>query len=216
MNNMQLRQHIIEELDFDPSIDTSGIAVAVEDGVVTLSGHVGSYAEKVHAERTAWRVKGVKAIAQEIEVRLPFEKKVNDDEIARRALDILQWNAWVPRDAVKVRVSHGWLTLSGTVKWDYQRREAEKVVRKLSGVMGVTNDIAITPAVNATDVRQRITDALKRHADIEASRIRIDVRDGGRVRIEGDVDDWDERQAVERAVWAAPGVQFVEDHTRIV
>ncbi|WP_448097712.1 BON domain-containing protein [Luteibacter yeojuensis] len=216
MNNTQLRQNIIEELDFEPSIDTSGIAVAVDDGIVTLSGHVGTYAEKVNAERATWRVKGVKAIAQEIKVRLPFEKKVNDDEVARRAVDILAWNTWVPRDAVKVRVSNGWLTLTGSVKWDYQRREAEKAVRKLSGVLGVTNEIALAPAVQATDIRQRINDALKRHAEVEAARIRVDVSDGGRVHIEGDVDNWDERQAVERAVWSAPGVQFVEDRVRIL
>ncbi|MDQ0008314.1 osmotically-inducible protein OsmY [Luteibacter jiangsuensis] len=216
MNNPQLRQNIIEELDFEPSIDTSGIAVAVDDGIVTLSGHVGTYAEKVNAERATWRVKGVKAIAQEIKVRLPFEKKVNDDEVARRAVDILAWNTWVPRDAVKVRVSNGWLTLTGSVKWDYQRREAEKAVRKLSGVLGVTNEIALAPAIQATDIRQRINDALKRHAEVEAGRIRVDVSDGGHVHIEGDVDNWDERQAVERAVWSAPGVQFVEDRVRIL
>lgn len=215
MNNIQLRQDVMEELDYEPSIDTTGIAIAVDNGVVTISGHVRTYAEKIHAERTVWRVKGVKAIAQELEVRLPFESKISDDEIARRALDALQWNAWIPRDSVKVRVSHGWVALSGTVKWDYQRREAEKVVRKLQGVLGISNDIALAVAVQAADVRKRINDALKRHADVEASRIRIEIADGGRVHIEGEVDDWNERQAVERAVWAAPGVQFVEDRIRI-
>lgn len=216
MNNIELRQNIIEELDFEPSIDTSGIAVAVDDGIVTLSGHVSTYAEKIRAERAAWRIKGVKAIAQELEVRLPSAKKINDDEIARRAIDILAWNTWVPREAVKVRVAHGWITLSGTVTWDYQRREAEKAVRKLTGVLGVTNEIGLVPAVQAADVRKCITDALKRHAEVEAGRIQIDVRDGGRVRIDGEVDDWDERQAIERAVWSAPGVQSVDDYTRIV
>lgn len=216
MNNIELRQSVIEELDFEPSIDTSGIGVAVANGVVTLSGHVGTYAEKVAAERAAWRVKGVKAIAQEIEVRLPAEKKLNDDEIARRAIEILAWNTWVPAGSVKVRVAHGWVTLSGTVQWDYQRQAAEKAVRKLSGVLGLSNEVVLEPSVQVSDVRERITDALKRHAELEAGRVRIDIREGGRVRIEGEVDDWDERRAVERAVWSAPGVRFVEDHTNIV
>lgn len=215
MNDKMLRQNIVDELDFEPSIDSADIGVAVEEGVVTLSGHVSSYMQKLMAERAVWRVKGVKAIALEIEVRLPSDKKVNDDEIAKRAVDILGWSALVPRETVRVKVADGWITLTGHVDWNYQRAAAESEVRKLTGVVGVTNGIALASRVQSSDIKQRILDALKRHAEVEANRIQIDVRDGGIVRIEGEVDDWDERQAVERAVWSAPGVRIVDDHVRI-
>jgi osmotically-inducible protein OsmY len=215
MNDKDLRQDVLDELDFEPSIDSADIGVTAENGVVTLSGHVPNYTQKMAAERAAWRVKGVKAIAQKIEVRFAGDKKLNDDEIAQRALNILAWNASVPRDAVRVKVQNGWVTLSGKVQWNYQRLAAESEVRKLSGVLGVSNDVELDVAVRTADIRQRILDSLKRHAVVEASRIRIDVKDGGKVEIAGDVDNWDERQAVERAVWSAPGVRSVEDHVRI-
>ncbi|MBB5206548.1 BON domain-containing protein [Chiayiivirga flava] len=216
MNDNELRQNVIDELDFEPSLDAANIGVAAERGVVTLTGHVASYFQKMSAERAAWRVKGVKAIAQEIEVRLPGDRQLADDEIARRAVNILAWDESVPTDAVKVRVASGWVTLSGSVPWNYQRTAAEYQVRKLSGVAGVINNIELVPQVSAVDVRQRIVSALKRNAEVEADRIRIDVRDNGLVKVEGVVDDWDERQAVERAVWSAPGVHRVEDHLRIM
>lgn len=216
MNDKALRQNVMEELDYEPSIESAAIGVAVENGIVTLTGHVPSYAQKLAAERAAWRVKGVRGIAQDIEIRLPSDKKVNDDEIAERALAILSWSAPLPPDAVRVRVTDGWVTLSGHARWNYQRLAAERLVLKLSGVVGISNEITLAPAAEAGDVRQRILEALQRHAEVEASRIRIDVGEGGRVRIEGEVDDWDERQAVERAVWSAPGVRSVEDHVRIV
>jgi osmotically-inducible protein OsmY len=215
MNDIELRQFVLDELEFEPSIDAADIGVAAENGVITLTGHVPSYAQKMAAERAAWRVKGVKAIAQKIEVRLPGDKKVNDDEIAERALNILAWASSGLRDNVKVRVANGWVTLTGKVQWHYQRAAAESEVRKLNGVIGVTNSIELSPEVQASDIRQRILDALKRHAEVEASHIRIDVRDGGAVKIEGEVDNWDERQAVERAVWSAPGVRTVDDRVRI-
>ncbi len=215
MNDKQLRRDVIAELDFEPSIDAADIGVAVEDGVVTLSGHVPNYAQKLAAERAAWRVKGVKAIAQEIQVRLASDKKCNDDEIAKRALDILAWNASVPREALHVKVQNGWVTLTGNVNWNYQRDAAEAAIRKLSGVVGVANSIDLVPAVQSADIKQRIVDALKRHAEVEADRILISVQAGGKVSLEGDVHNWDERRAVERAAWSAPGVRIVEDHLRI-
>ena len=215
MNDNDLRQNVLDELDFEPSIDSANIGVTADNGVVTLTGHVPSYSQKMATERAAWRVKGVKAIAQKIDVRFPGEKKINDDEIAQRALSILAWNAAIPHDAVRVKVQNGWITLTGQLKWNYQRLAAESEVRKLSGVTGVSNDIVLANAVDIVDVKQRILDSLKRHAVVEASRIRIDVRDDGTVAIEGEVDNWDERQAVERAVWSAPGVLTVEDHVRI-
>ena len=214
MNDKELRQLVMDELEFEPSIESAGIGVSAAHGVITLTGHVPSYTQKLAAERAAWRVKGVKAIAQEIEVRLPGDVRTKDDDIATRALNVLAWNTSVPRDAVKVRVSSGWITLSGQVDWNYQRTAAESAVRKLTGVVGVVNDITLKTTVETADVKQKIVDALKRHAELEARDIRIEVRDGT-VRLEGEVDTWDERQAVERAVWSAPGVRGVEDRLRI-
>jgi osmotically-inducible protein OsmY len=216
MNDKQLRQNVIDELDFEPSIESADIGVAAENGVVTLSGHVPTYAQKLAAERAVWRVKGVKAIAQEIQVRIPGDKKQNDDEIAQRAVSILAWNAAVPRDAVHLKVQHGWVTLSGQMDWNYQREAAENAVRKLSGVAGVINDITLKPAVQAVDVKQRITDALKRHAEVEAAKVQVNVREGGTVALEGEVETWDERQAVVHAAWSAPGVRMVDDRLRII
>lgn len=215
MNDKQLRQDVIDELDFEPSIDSADIGVACENGVITLSGHVPSYAQKIAAERATWRVKGVKAIAQEIQVRFAAAKKTNDDEIAQRALNILAWSSPSPHDAVHVKVQDGWVTLTGEVRWNYQREAAEASIRRLSGVLGVTNEIALTPTAAPVDIEERIRNALKRQAEIEAGRIRVSVRDGGTVSIEGDVDNWEERRAVERAAWSTPGVRMVEDHLRI-
>ena len=169
---------------------------------------------KLAAERAAWRVKGVKAVAQEIEVRLPWDSKVKDDQIAKRALDVLEWNAAIPQGMVKVKVANGTVTLTGELDWNYQRAAAESAVRKLSGVRAVVNDITLGVTPQPSDVKQRITDALKRHAEVESARIRLDVHDGV-VEIDGQVDDWDERQAVERAVWSAPGVRMVHDRLTI-
>lgn len=215
MNDKELRQNVIDELEFEPSIDAADIGVAAENGVVTLTGHVPNFAQKMAAERAAWRVKGVKAIAEEIKVRLLGDRKHDDDEIARRALNVLAWNVVVPTDAVHVKVQNGWVTLSGQVDWNYQREAAMADVRKLTGVAGVINDITLKPSVQVGDVKQRITDALKRHAEVEASQIQISVRDGGTVEIEGGVDNWDERQAVMRAAWSTPGVRAVSERLRI-
>jgi osmotically-inducible protein OsmY len=215
MTDRQLRQNVIDELDFEPSIDSAEIGVTAESGVVTLTGHVATYVEKLAAERAAWRVKGVKAIAQQIQVRLPGDKKTHDDEIAQRALNVLAWSASVPGEAVKVRVQDGCITLTGTVGWNYQRQLMESAVRRLTGVKAVVNDIALEPTATHADIKDRIARALERHADVEAERIVVTILDGGRVCLNGIVDNQDERLAVERAAWAAPGVHAVEDHLRI-
>ena len=214
MDDKMLRQNGIDELAFAPSLDAASIGVAAEHGVVTLSGHVTSYTQKMAAERAAWRVKGVKGIAQEIEVRVPGHKRRADDEIAQRALSILAWSEEVPHDAVKVRVSDGWITLSGKVRWNHQRLAAESAVRELSGVFGVINQISLDNPVESTDVRKRIADALARRTSLEADRIGIDV-DGTTVTLTGNVDNWDERVAVECAAWAVNGVRNVVDRLRI-
>lgn len=215
MNDKQLRQLVVDELEYEPSLDAADIGVAAENGVVTLSGYVTTYAQKVNAERAAWRVKGVKAIAQEIEVRLPGDKRQHDDEIAQRILNIFAWNTVIPANAIKVKVADGWVTLSGQVDWHYQRSAADAEVRRLGGVKGVINEIQLMPAAQKGDVKRRIEDALQRCAEVEASNIRVDISDGGTVHLEGRVDNWGERNAVERAVWSAPGVRRVEDHLRI-
>jgi osmotically-inducible protein OsmY len=210
MSDTQLRKDILDELDYEPSVKAANIGVAVENSVVTLTGHVSSYAEKIAAEQAVRRVKGVRAIAQEIEVRFPSDKKTGDDEIAKRALDILRWSL-VPSDAVKLTVQNGLIRLSGEVEWQYQKRSAEDTVRKLSGIVGVINDIKIKPLVSVPDVKQKIEDALKRSAEVEARAIRVTVRDGGNIVLEGKVHDWLERDAVENAAWSAPGVTTVQD-----
>jgi osmotically-inducible protein OsmY len=215
MNDDELRQYIIDELEFEPRIDAANIGVAVEDGVVTLSGHVANYSEKVAAEHAVQRVRGVRGIAEEIEVRYPDEKKTADDQIAKRALDILAWNTTIPDEAVRVKVQKGWVTLSGKVGWQYQKLAAADAVRRLSGVMGVSNLIEVTPKVHAADVKNSIETALKRSAEVEAKGIRIQV-DGNKVVLDGHVHSWLERSAAERAAWSVPGVTTVRDNLSIV
>jgi osmotically-inducible protein OsmY len=216
MSDIELRSNVLEELEFEPSIDAADIGVAVEKGVVTLTGHVPSFWQKTTAERAVWRVKGVKAIAQEIAVRYPNDKKVADDQIAERALNMLAWDAAVPQDSVRIKVQNGWVTLEGEVNWQYQRVAAETDMRKLSSVVGVSNNITIKSRAQAPNIRKRIEDALKRNAEVEAEQISIDIRDNGVVRLEGQVDSWDELQAIKTAAWSAPGVRMVDDRITIV
>jgi osmotically-inducible protein OsmY len=214
MDDKTLRQFIIDELDFEPSIDAANIGVAVEKGVVTLTGYVANYGEKIAAERTVQRVKGVRAIAQEIEVRFSNQPKRSDDEIAQRALDILKWSVQVPAESIQVKVEQGWITLTGAVEWQYQKQAAESAIRKLRGIRGVSNAIEIKPLVAASDVHRKIMDSLKRNAEVEADSIRV-VVDNGKVILEGKVKAWYERNLAERAAWSAPGVKEVEDRLSI-
>jgi osmotically-inducible protein OsmY len=216
MSDSQLRQDIVDELEFDPSFNGEHIGVVVDNNVVTLTGHVNSYAEKLAAIAAVHRIKGVHAIAESIEVRYPYQHKTSDDQIAKRASDIINWDVHIPSGAVDVLVQDdGWVTLSRTVDWYYQRRAAEDDVRKLSGVRGVTNKIAIKPRVDSSNVKKTIESALKRHAEVEASAIRITVENGNKVVLEGKVDNWDERRKVENAAWSTPGVASVEDRLTI-
>jgi osmotically-inducible protein OsmY len=212
--DLKLQQRVIDALEFEPSVNAAHIGVSVRDGVVTLGGHVESYHEKWAAERVACQVKGVQAVAQEIEVRLPSEKKVADDEIAARAARILNWDVAVPHHRISVKVEHGIVTLTGQVEWHYQRAEAEYDVRKLGGVRGVVNEIIVMPNVRADDVRAKIRAALERNAEVEVNRIDIDVS-GSKVTLKGKVNAWTEREAAERAAWAVPGVREVEDQIEL-
>ena len=215
MSDSQIRQDIVDELEFDPSFNGEHVGVAVDENVVTLAGHVNSYAEKLAAIAAARRVKGVRTIAENIEVRYSYLNKTADDQIAKRASDILNWDVIVPSNAVDVLVQHGFVTLSGNVNWYYQKIAAEEDVCKLSGVRGVSNMIAINPLVDSSNVKSKIESALKRHAEIEVKAIRITVQNGNKVVLEGKVDNLDERRAVENAAWSAPGVASVEDRLTI-
>jgi osmotically-inducible protein OsmY len=210
MLDKTLRQTIIDALDFDPGLDSADIGVAVENGVVTLTGHVPTFDEKLTAEDLVKRIKGVRGIAQEIEVRPAGTHRTADDEIAKRALNVIRWNTTIPDEHIQVKVQKGWVTLTGKVEWQYQKNAAASAVRGLSGVTGVSNMIEIRPRAEATDIKKRIEDAFKRDAELEAQSIRVDVHDG-RVTLEGHVKVWADRQAAERAAWSAPGVTAVED-----
>ncbi len=215
MSDIKLRQDILDELEFEPSIDAADIGVTVEDGVVTLTGHVPTYAQKVTVEKAVIRVKGVKAIAQRMEVRPFGANRAADDMIARRAILAIEWNATIPNNAVQLTVQDGWVTLTGTVEWQYQKAAATDMVRDLAGVVAVTNRIEIKPLLSAVDVKKRIENALRRNAALEAHSIRVNVLDGGVVRLEGHVNAWSERRAAERAAWSAPGVKTVEGNLTI-
>lgn len=214
MNDLSLRKTILEELEFQPDIDAAHIGVAVDNGVVTLTGHVTNYAQKVRAERAVKAVKGVRALAEEIQVRLDKGAGTADDTIANRALNIIDWSADVPVGAVKVIVENGWVSLEGQVDWQYQKETVERAVRKLSGVVGVDNRLTLRPRVDVVDIQQRIEDALKRNAEVDAKGIHIKV-EGSVVKLEGKVHLWRERQIAERAAWSVPGVNKVEDHLLI-
>ena len=214
MDDLELKKAVESELNFEPSINAAEIGVAVKNGVVTLSGRVPSYWEKIAAERAAARVAGVKAVANELEVRLPGSSERTDEDIARAAVDTLKWNVLVPADRIKVKVSKGWVTLEGTVDWQYQKSAAEKTVRKLTGVVGVTNLIEVKPSVSKAEVKSAIEAALKRLAEVDANRIQVET-DDGKVILSGTVRSWFAREEAERAAWAAPGVRAVEDHIAI-
>lgn len=215
MQDTTLRQIILDELEFEPSIDAANIGVAVDDGIVTLTGHVSTYWEKTVAEDAVKRVKGVKGIAEEIEVRLAGTSVTADDEIAKRAVNALTWNVSIPKDKIQVKVQKGWITLTGKLEWQYQKNAAADAVRGLAGVTGVSNHIEIAPRALISDVKKRIEDALKRDAEVEAKAIRVDVV-GGKVTLQGKVKAWSERQSAERAAWSSPGVKSVEDRISIM
>jgi len=214
ISDQKLRQDVVEELDFEPSLDASHIAVGVHDGVVTLSGSVSSYADKLAAERTVRRVFGVRAIAQEIEIRLPSDKKTGDDEIAKRAADILRWRVGVPADRITIKVEKGVVTLAGDVDWQFQRRQAENAVHDLTGVLGITNLIRVSARPQVPAIKEKIQQALRRSAELDASHVTVRA-EGGKVILGGTVHAWYERELAERAAWSAPGVTDVQDRIEI-
>jgi osmotically-inducible protein OsmY len=214
MDDLKLKKSIEDELEWEPSVDAADIGVAVEDGVVTLMGHVKTYSEKMAAENAVKRVKGVRAIAQDMEVRFGRADPASDDDIARRAADLIKWNTSLPRDRIQIKAQNGLVTLSGDVDWQYQSEHARKRIGELAGVKSVTNLIKVKSRVSPNDVKQRIEKALTRSAELEAKSIRVAVADG-RVTLEGKVDSWHDRDVAENAAWAAPGVKAVDDRLRI-
>ncbi|MFC3180547.1 BON domain-containing protein [Cypionkella sinensis] len=212
-DDKQLKQSVLDELKWEPSVNAAHIGVTTKDGVVTLMGSVETYAEKHGAETAALRVKDVKAVAEEIEVKLPFSVKHGDSEIAEAAVNRLAWNSSVPKDAVKVAVTKGWVTLTGDVHWHYQHDAAAEAVRTLWGVTGVSNQIAIKPQANAGDIKSDIMVALNR-SWFTPENIDVTAYDG-KVTLTGTVEYWDERALAGTTAWAAPGVTSVTNDIRV-
>jgi osmotically-inducible protein OsmY len=212
-DDKSLKQSVLDELKWEPSVNSAHIGVTVKDGIVSLMGTVETYAEKHGAETAALRVKDVKAVAEEIEVKLPFSVKHGDSEIAKAAVNRLAWDSSVPKDTVKVAVSHGWVTLTGNVHWHFQHDAAADAVRTLWGVTGVSNQIAIKPQANAGDIKSDIMVALNR-SWFTPENIDVTAYDG-KVTLSGTVDYWDERDLAGRAAWSAPGVTSVTNDIRV-
>jgi len=210
-----LQQAVIDEFNWEPSVTAGHIGVTASDGVVTLSGHVDSYAQKLAAETAAHRVRGVKAVAEEIEVRLPFDTERSDADIAAAAIERLAWNVSVPKDCVSVKVESGWVTLTGEVDWWYQKEAVEQDIRPLHGVRGVSNQTTIKPLVNTANLRDDITHALHRSWFFDPDHVHVRAQ-GSTIILSGSVNSSHERQVAARTAWSAPGATNVENDLSVV
>jgi len=211
----QLQCDVIDELQYEPSVDATKIGVTVQNGIVSLSGTVANYAETYRAIDAAERVAEVKAVTNGIKVELPSMHQRDDADIAQAVVNALKWHVWVPHDAIKVKVEQGWVTLEGTVDAKFRRESADNAVRYLTGVKGLTNLIIVNqPAISSSEVKTKIENALRRATELEAKHINVEVN-GNKVILRGHVRSWAERGDAKRAAWAAPGVGQVEDHLTI-
>jgi osmotically-inducible protein OsmY len=205
-----IQRDVLEELKWDSRVQVNEIGVVVKDGIVTLTGWVDSYMKKLAAEAAAHRVHSVKAVANDIEVRLPGSAERTDADLAKAVLDALRWDAAIPTDKIDVTVSHGWVTLKGEVEFGFEKRDAERAVQRLSGVKGVTNLITVRPHPLPTDLKQNIEKALIRNAETDAQHITVEV-EGSKVILRGTVRSYAEKKAAEETAWASPGVTEVEN-----
>ena len=208
----ELQKEVLAELKWDAQIQPNEIGVSVKDGVVTLTGWVDSYLKKWSAEDAAHKLAGVKAVANDIEIKLATER--TDSDIAEAAVHALEWDAGVPSDRVKATVSKGWVTLKGEVEWQYQKQDAEQVVRRLAGVKGVTNLITVKPHVTPSELKKKIEDALVRNAEIDANKITVEVQ-GSKAILKGTVRAWAEKEEAARVAWSAPGITSVENRITV-
>ena len=215
LTDTPLQERVVQALEWEPSIRDNDVAVAVKAGVVTLGGFVDSYAEKLRAVKVAERTAGVKAVADAIQVQVPADNKRSDTEIAHEVVRAFRWNTQVPHDRVKAKVENGWVTLEGDVDWFYQSTAAERAVRYLAGVRGVSNLVRITPPkVSTFEVGQKIKEALRRNAELDADRITVEAHNGV-VTLKGTVRSFAERRDAEYAAWSAPGVTLVDDRITV-
>ncbi|MGA8503183.1 MAG: BON domain-containing protein [Candidatus Sulfotelmatobacter sp.] len=206
--DQELQKDVLAELKWDAQIQPNEIGVSVKDGIVTLTGWVDSYLKKWSAEDAAHKVAGVKAVANDIEIKLATEH--TDPDIAEAAVHALEWDAFVPSNKVQVTISKGWVTLKGEVEWQYQKEDAERVVRRLNGVKGVTNLITVKPRVTPSELKKKIEDALVRNAEIDANKITVEVQ-GSKAILKGTVRAWAEKEEAARVAWSAPGITSVEN-----